>query len=297
MRKGYFIQTVKVGIFAILAILLVTSLIFYIGSRKQTFGTKKRVSVTFSNVSGLKKGNAIRFAGVIIGSVDNIEIVSDTSVLVTLVIDTRDSRFVKKDSRVSISTEGLLGSKYLSVAPGSPDAPTIEDGDRLPSVEPVDFDQMLTSLNDTGTNLKNITGSVDKITNRINAGEGLLGAIIADKKMTENVNEVISSFRNTGYKASRLTGKMIEAVDTLKTAGENTVRISEELKDFTQKLNNDSSTLGKFIGDTIMANQITTTLSELQSTSEDVKKTSTSVRNSWVVRLFSKKDKKEKKKK
>lgn len=292
MKKRNFIQTIKVGIFSLVGILIITALIFYIGSRQQAFGSKKEITATFRNVGGLKTGNTVRYAGVTIGSVEEIRITSDSSVSVTLLIDSHDSRFIKNDSRVSISTEGLLGSKYVKILPGSAGAASIRNGDHLPSIEPVDFDEILTVLNDSGNNFRSITGNVDEIVSKINQGEGMLGAIISDTLMDEKVGTIVESFNTTGIHAARLSAKMIEAVDTLKSVGGNTVEISEELKIFAKKLNNDSSTLGRIISDTVMANSINTTMDELKTTAEEVKETSARVKDSWIVKLFGKKNKK-----
>jgi phospholipid/cholesterol/gamma-HCH transport system substrate-binding protein len=296
MGKKNFIQTVKIGIFTVIGLSIMTTLIFYIGSREKAFGAKKKVTVTFKNVSGLKTGNAVRFAGVTIGSVDKIQIISDSAVLVTLVIDADDSKFVKKDSKVSISTEGLLGSKYLKVTSGSSNISSVEDGDHLATLEPVDFDEILSVLNESGNNMRNITGKVDQIVNKINTGEGLLGAIISDTTMNEKFDHIVNTFATTWHNANKFALKMIETVDTFKIAGGNTVKVSRQLEEFSKKLNNDSSTLGKIISDTTMARQINTAIVQMQSTASEVEETSSRVKESWIVNLFGKKNKNKKKK-
>jgi phospholipid/cholesterol/gamma-HCH transport system substrate-binding protein len=296
MKREKYIQTTKVGIFTLLALVIITYCIFYIGSKQQAFGSKKELIVKFKNVSGLKTGNAVRFSGVTIGAIDKIEIISDSSVLVTLNIDENDSKFIKKDSKASISTEGLLGSKYIRISPGSPNGRTVDNGDQLSSSEPIDVEELLNTLTESGKSFKNITNNVDKLVTNIHSGEGMLGAMLSDTSMDEKMTQIVNSFGSTGRNSSILSTKMIEMVDTLKSAGANTVKISAEMEEFAKKLNNDSSTLGKFISDTAMANQINNTMVELKTTAVEVQETSSSVRESWLLNLFGKNKKKKKKK-
>src|SRR6478736_5782217 len=98
MKRGDVLDRIKVGFFVIIGLILITALIFYIGSNQQLFGKKKTVQAIFKDVSGLKKGNAVRFSGVIIGKVENIEILGDLSVKVTLGIDEESIKFIRKDA-------------------------------------------------------------------------------------------------------------------------------------------------------------------------------------------------------
>jgi phospholipid/cholesterol/gamma-HCH transport system substrate-binding protein len=52
----------------------------------------------FKSVSGLEVGNNVRFSGINIGTVDEIELITDTSVLVALVIRKEFQQFIKTDA-------------------------------------------------------------------------------------------------------------------------------------------------------------------------------------------------------
>lgn len=320
MKTGQIVNRIKVGVFVAIAIVLVTSLIFYIGSNHQKFGSKREVYTIFKDVAGLKKGNIVRYAGVAIGTVEAIDIIGDSSVRVTLLVDIEAGKFIKKDSKASISTEGLLGSKYVKISYGSPDAGSIESGDMLTAVEPVDVDKFMTMLNETGMNAKSITANLDSITSGIKNGKGSLGALIANDDVINQVGDILTSFERSGTNTTQLTGKMMRVVDTLqeassntivitenmkqagessvfimedlKTAGENSVVVSKNLKHFSEKLNNDSSALGRILADTSMGEQLMETLQTLKTTAEDVQETSAKVRSSFLVRIFNKNKKK-----
>lgn len=297
MRKSQIGRTVKVGIFSIIAIVIITALIFTVGSRQRSFGKKKRVYVEFNNVSGLKKGNSIRFAGVVIGAVEKIEITSDTTVMVTLLISEDESKFIKTDSKVNISTEGLLGSKYIRITAGSQDLRSIQDGDHLSGIEPVDMDETMVSIAETGNNFKNISGQVNQIVSKVNNGEGFIGGLIADTIMNHKINVILNSFISTGENTKTITHGFREFVDTVKITGNNLLVVSEELKGMSYKLRPDSSTIGTLINDTLMTPKIYTTISDFQITAENAKVTSAKMKNSWIVKTFGGKSEEKKKKK
>jgi phospholipid/cholesterol/gamma-HCH transport system substrate-binding protein len=299
MKTSKVPHRLKVGIFAAIGLLIITILVFYIGSRQKAFGSKMKISAVFENVGGLKQGNLVRYAGVTVGSVDKIQIISDTSVKVTINLDVNASQFIKTDSKAIISTEGLLGSRYIKITPGAIGAKSIGNGDQLPTEVPVDIDEIISVFSETAKNSKNITNNLNLITKRVDDGEGTLGALIRDPSMGRNAQKMISTFENTGRNSNKLAitligsventeKNMIEALDLIKSTGENSVQASDNLKIFTNKLNNDSSVVGRFISDTSMATQVNKTLIQLENTAEDFQLTSNSVRNSWIIRLFGK---------
>lgn len=296
MKKREVIDRIKVGVFGLIGIAILTALVFYIGSNHHKIGKKNNIVAVFKDVSGLKKGNAIRFSGVAIGSVEKIEIIKDSAIKVTIAIDEDAMKYLKEDSKAIISTEGLLGSKYIKISGGSDHSPGIKDGAQIATEVLPDMDQLVSALSETGNNAKKLSVNLKEITSKINNGEGTIGALISDKKMYHNMNQVVQNFQQTGKKSQELTNKMVILVDTLSAAGKNTVKASENLASFTKKLNNDSSTVGKLLTDTTMANQLGTTISKFETAADEVTLTSNQVRNSWVLNLFSKNGKKKKNK-
>ena len=51
--------------------------IFLIGKQKNLFNPVFKLTTTFNNISGLQVGNNIRFSGINVGTVDNINIIND----------------------------------------------------------------------------------------------------------------------------------------------------------------------------------------------------------------------------
>ena len=77
---------VRLGIFVAGGLMLFVFAIFIIGKQKNLFNPVYTLNSTFYNVSGLQVGNNIRFAGINVGTVDNIFIINDSTVKVTMMI-------------------------------------------------------------------------------------------------------------------------------------------------------------------------------------------------------------------
>ena len=76
------------------------------------------MSANFDNVSGLRVRAPVRIAGVRIGEVKEIALDAQTY-RAHVVLDIRtDAQHIPIDSQARILTEGLLGSKYISIVPG-----------------------------------------------------------------------------------------------------------------------------------------------------------------------------------
>src|SRR4051812_35122010 len=112
-------QKIKTGIFTISGILLFVVGIFFIGSKKNMFGDTYMIYGTFKNVGGLEVGNNIRFAGINVGTVEDIRIVSDTLIRVDMLMQNQVKPFLKVDAIASIGSNGLMGDKLITIVSGS----------------------------------------------------------------------------------------------------------------------------------------------------------------------------------
>jgi hypothetical protein len=72
------------------------------------------------------------------------------------------------------------------------------------------------------------------------------------------------------------------------------LQVTQNLALFTTKLNNDSSSLGKAISDTVMAKRMDRALINVSTAAEEIKLTGESIRSNWFIRHFGKKPKDEK---
>src|SRR5687768_12096070 len=145
--------TWKVGMFVTIGLILLVGAVYYIGKQKNLFGDTIRVKAVFETVGGLKVGNNVRLAGITIGTVDNIELLSDTSVLVEMLIEKDVQKFIKKDAVARVGADGLMGDKTIVITPGkATQKEIVKDNAYLASKAPLDVDSITMSLRNTLAN-------------------------------------------------------------------------------------------------------------------------------------------------
>ena len=167
-------QKTKIGIFTFVGILVLILIVFFIGNQKNLFSSTFGVYGTFKNVNGLQVGNNVRFAGINVGVVQNITIVTDSSVRVDLTLNDDVKKFIKTDSKISIGSDGLMGDKLVVIAPGGIKSTTpVQAGGQLASVNPLDVDRIINKLTKVADNAESLTSGLSEIVAKINAGKGI----------------------------------------------------------------------------------------------------------------------------
>jgi phospholipid/cholesterol/gamma-HCH transport system substrate-binding protein len=182
---------IRLGIFVTAGIILLVAGIYYVGSRQLLFNNTFRLNAIFSDVSGLQVGNNVRFGGINVGIVDQIEIINDTAIRVYLLIDTDVQKFIKRDAMAIIGSEGLMGNKVLSITSGTPGEPIIEEYTQLRSTTPANMDEVLNKLRITTDNAYHISADIAAITNNIREGKGTIGKLFMDTIFAENLDKTL----------------------------------------------------------------------------------------------------------
>lgn len=188
---------IRLGLFVAGGLAIFIVAIFIIGKQKNLFNPVYTLSSTFRNVSGLQVGNNIRFSGINIGTVDNIAIVNDSTVKVTMTIKKEVKQFIKSDSEVTIGSEGLIGDKLLVISQGGSNSPLAAAGQHLESKEPVETDAIMSSLKVTANNAEVISYELAMIMTKINGGSGTLGRLIQDTTIAENIDQTIENLKKS----------------------------------------------------------------------------------------------------
>jgi phospholipid/cholesterol/gamma-HCH transport system substrate-binding protein len=186
---------IKLGIFISLGIAVFIVGIYFIGERQQLFRSTFHLSGVFRDVAGLQAGNNVRLSGINVGTVENISLVSDTSVRVEIIIDESTRMFIKKDAIASIGSEGLMGNKIIILNPGTGGKMEIENNDIVKTVQPINIDDILISIKTTIDNTSHITNDLSKVTGNIQSGKGTIGRLFMDKSLAQNFDSSIINLK------------------------------------------------------------------------------------------------------
>jgi phospholipid/cholesterol/gamma-HCH transport system substrate-binding protein len=177
----------RLGIFIAVGIAIFVMAIFIIGKQQNLFNPVFKITTNFYNVSGLQVGNNIRFSGINVGIVDNYKIIIDSTVQVDLLVRKNVQQFVKADSYASIGSEGIIGDRIIIITQGSTNSPMARDGQHILSKEPIETDDIMKSLKTSAESAEVITLQLAQIMTNINTGQGMLGRLIQDSTIAENV--------------------------------------------------------------------------------------------------------------
>lgn len=129
-----------VGSFLLIGLICLAYLSLKLGDVHPLGGEDYTVVAKFSNVAGLKQKTAVTMAGVNIGQVKNISL-KDGQAVVTIGIH-RDVK-LEEDVVASIKTMGIIGDKYVSIAPGGSDEYIKPGGTIHETRPPLDIESLL----------------------------------------------------------------------------------------------------------------------------------------------------------
>jgi phospholipid/cholesterol/gamma-HCH transport system substrate-binding protein len=122
----------SVGAFVLLGIAAVVWFAVQAGAGVAIGGATYEVNARFTNISGLKTGSQVFIAGVPVGHVDKIDLDSQYAAIVHLNVK-RDVH-LPSDTIASIKTSGLIGDKYIALAPGA-DSSNLPPGSTITDTE------------------------------------------------------------------------------------------------------------------------------------------------------------------
>jgi phospholipid/cholesterol/gamma-HCH transport system substrate-binding protein len=191
-------QKIKIGIFTMAGIAVLILGIFFIGNQKSLFNSTFNVHGLFRNVSGLQVGNNVRFAGINVGVVEDIEIKTDSSVKVTLTLNDDVKKFIKKDAKLSIGSDGLMGDKLVIIAPGGITSnEVVSGGEQLAVVNPIDVDKIITKFTKIADNAGDLVQGLATLVNKVNSGKGSIGRLLNNDKMAKDLEGTVKQAQTT----------------------------------------------------------------------------------------------------
>jgi phospholipid/cholesterol/gamma-HCH transport system substrate-binding protein len=185
----------KLGLFIVAGLVLLVLGLFFIGKQKNLFVSVFQIKAIFTNVSGLKVGNIVRFGGIAIGTVDGLQLLNDTSVQVNMNIKSEVRRFIKQDASVSIGTDGLVGDHLVFISPGTMSREPVKDNEVLASHPPVETQQIMTSLKTSADNAAVITQQLSEVMYKVNHGHGVISRLLRDTSMGNNLHATMVNLK------------------------------------------------------------------------------------------------------
>lgn len=243
-------EKIKVGIFVMVGTLLLIAALYFIGQQQQMFNKTIKLYAVFNNVNGLQLGNYVRYSGVNVGTVSDIEMIEEGKIKVEMSIDEKTGRFIKTNAIASVASDGLVGSMVVNIIPGKDkNVKAVVSGDTIMIHTRIGTEDMLTTLSKTNENVALLSADLLKITDKILGGKGTLGTLLTDTLMAKNIRQSVLEIENTTSGTSAAIAKVNGIIS---------------------KVNYDQSAAAVLLSDKNSAEQIKTVFSNLEKSSNDI---------------------------
>src|ERR1700743_1916535 len=119
------------GVFIFLGLAILVVGIFTRGNQRKAFVKTITVKAVFDDVQGLQPGNNVWLSGMKVGTVKKVAFYGSSQVEITLSIEQQPESHIRKDAKVRIGTDGLVGNKIVVIYGGSDSAAAVSGNDRL----------------------------------------------------------------------------------------------------------------------------------------------------------------------
>jgi len=260
----------KLGMFVIVGLILFILTIYFVGKQQNLFGSTFHLKSKFKTVSGLKTGNNVRFSGINVGTISEIQLETDSSVVVDIIVERDVQKYIKTDAIASIGSDGLMGDKVLTISPGTVSNKVIADNAFIASKSAVEMEDLMKSVKTSVDNAGIITAQLAQFTYKMNNGEGALSRLMSDK-------EFANSLQNTLVNLEASTN---------------------EFSKFTNSMNHGKGILPKLVNDERLGAKLDSTMSNLESGSKGLSENMEAAKHNFLLKgYFNKKKKAEAKKK
>lgn len=241
---------IMVGVFIIVGLIFLLAGVLTIGNLHETFKQKIKVTVLFEDVNGLQAGNNIWFSGVKIGTVNKLKFIGKSQVRVTMKIDEKAVPFIRKDAKVKISTDGLIGNKILVIYGGTELAPNVQEGDTLGIEKTFSTEDMMNTFQENNKNFLVISENFKKLSIKLANGEGSIGKLLNDETLYKNIASTTAS---------------------LQLASANAQHMVATLSNFSSKLEKKGTLANQLVTDTVVFNSLKKSVLKMQQMADTAK--------------------------
>jgi len=278
----------KIGIFFVAGIMLF-GLLLEAGSRFDLFDRSIPYKTYLLSSTGLKTGDAVKLAGVEIGTISDITILDDK---VRVDFKVKPGTKIRQDTVAGIRMTSMLGGQYLGLTFGTPGVPELPAGSTVRSSESTGVDallenigsltkdakEMILSLNRNQNEvMSRITAMLDEnrlavrdslhglasITTKFDRGEGSLAMLLNDKTLYNNATAMTGSLKQVSARLERgegTLGKLMKEDEIYNNANS----AMKSFNQVAQRINRGEGTAGKLLTDSVLYDELRVTMSNMK---------------------------------
>jgi phospholipid/cholesterol/gamma-HCH transport system substrate-binding protein len=290
--------------------------LYLIGKNRNLFGATYVLKARFENVQGLKPGNNVRYAGIDVGTVKKIDILNDTLLEVSIILEDRMLQVIRKNALASIGTDGFVGNKLVNILPSHYPAELAQEGDVLGVKKSLDTDELIRSFSKTGTDISGLTASIRKTFDNLNSSQELW-SLLNDPQLSNSIRRSALNIEKASASTDSImnglhllvqnlnegkgtVGQLLrdtaashelkEAIVKMEGAGFQAQQLLLQLQDLTELVKNDlnagSGPLGALIKDTAMTSNLRKSIQGINKGAGSFNQVMEAIKHSFLFRPY-----------
>jgi phospholipid/cholesterol/gamma-HCH transport system substrate-binding protein len=193
---------IRAGVFLLLSFVILAVMIFAVSDIQSLFRKKKEIKALFQFSDGIEKNAPVRLSGIKVGKVTDIRVAPEQGDKIELTLSVFSDTVIRRDTKASIKTLGLVGGKYVELTGGSPQSPLLEQGGVLIGEESFKMEDLTKTALDVVNKLKNIATNID--------------ALLGDPAFTKSLRATVANLQDVSANIKVMTSSKDEVAQGLK---------------------------------------------------------------------------------
>ncbi len=250
-------KELKTGMMVFLALVLFMATVLTLGH----LGDRVSYVIPFPQVVGLTVDSPVQLNGVQVGRVDKIafpEDVEDHRIFVRVTLDASVRKRINASTMADISSLGVLGDKYISLETADYSLPPLPEEGTIKVKPALDVQAMLKQGESILTDLAELTHSINRLVDTAESGEGLVGTLIKDPQLGQDLLTSLSVVSTNLSEGTGLLGKLINDKTFCSDITNRVSQISHDITILLEALRNGDGVAGQLIMDPAFADRFRT---------------------------------------
>lgn len=178
----------KVGFVLFWFILFLVFFLIYIGIKKDIFAKRVNYYIISKSGENIERGIPVKLSGFKIGQVEKLYLDKVDYIKIKISILEKYRKWFRKDTRIILDQEGIIGNPYLKVIPGSDKSPILPSGYTLTLTKVGGINELLMEAQPVIEDMKKIVANLRKITDDfLDKKSSIQRTIVNFEKITDNI--------------------------------------------------------------------------------------------------------------
>ncbi len=206
----------KVGAFTVIGVCLLVGIVLYLSGFNFGRNNDYTFDITFNQVTGLKPGANVTYAGIDAGKVIGIEAYQDKA---KVTVKIKGEMQIAEDSVFTIASDGLMGEKFIAIIPPQhPQGGYMADGASVIGVDEKGLDYLFAQAGTTMADVQDLIKSMNAILGNQDVQNSLIQSAMNVRDITENMNQLMAVMAHLAVNNQQDVDRAIKNLSAMTTS-------------------------------------------------------------------------------